>query len=67
MRLTVCYRKGQDLILGNKSSRAALFKRAYAPPGFSEGGIITRIINEGAERLGFDDERQLDIPVKRWI
>lgn len=47
--------------MGNKSSRAALFKRAYAPPGFSEGGIITRIINEGAERLGFDDERQLDI------
>ncbi len=47
--------------MGNKSSRAALFKRVYAPPGFSEGGIITRIINEGAERLGFDDERQLDI------
>jgi hypothetical protein len=44
-----------------KASRAALFRGRSAPQAFAEGGIITRIINEGAERLGFDDERQLDI------
>lgn len=44
-----------------KASRAALFKKVSAPQGFEDGGIVTRIINEGAKRLGFDDDRQLDI------
>jgi hypothetical protein len=41
--------------------RARLFKKPQSPYHFDKGGIVTRIINEGAERLGFDDERQIDI------
>ena len=41
--------------------RARLFKKPQSPYYFDKGGIVTRIINEGAERLGFDDERQIDI------
>jgi hypothetical protein len=41
--------------------RARLFKKPQSPYNFDKGGIVTRIINEGAERLGFDDERQIDI------
>ena len=53
--------QGGGLVDNAKASRADLFKKVSAPQGFEDGGIVTRIINEGAKRLGFDDERQLDI------
>jgi len=54
------YQSG-GLVDNAKASRAALFKKVSAPQAFGDGGIVTRIINEGAKRLGFDDERQIEI------
>ena len=53
--------QGGGLVDNAKASRAALFKKVSAPQAFGDGGIVTRIINEGAKRLGFDDERQIEI------
>ena len=43
------------------ANRANLFIKSQSPYNFDKGGIVTRIINEGAERLGFDDARQIEI------
>ncbi len=39
----------------------AVVKKPLAPANFAGGGIATKLIQKGAEMLGFDDERQLDI------
>ena len=39
----------------------AVVKKPLAPANFAGGGIATKLIQKGAEMLGFDDARQIEI------